>query len=87
MATLVYNIPDTPTRENGAREDRFFKRQRGRSVVPVIPRRATVRVISIPVAVMKRAEDKEMIILLCQKCIFVVSTYKRQYIGKRSSLH
>jgi hypothetical protein len=51
----VYNIPVTPTRENGAREDRFFSRQRGSSVVVVMPRRATVRVMSIPVAVMKRA--------------------------------
>lgn len=57
-------MPDTPTRENGARDDRFFKRQRGRSVVPVMPKRATVRVISTPVAVMKRAGGKDMILHL-----------------------
>ena len=51
----MYSIPVTPTRLNGAREERFLRRQRGRSVVPVMPRRAVVRAISMPVAVMKSA--------------------------------
>ena len=56
MAILVYSIPVTPTRENGAKDDKFFSRHSGSSVVPVIPNNAVVLVMSIPVAVTKRAK-------------------------------
>jgi hypothetical protein len=55
MARLVYNMPVTPTRENGASEDKFFNKHSGSRVVPAIPNSAAVRVTSIPVAVMKSA--------------------------------
>lgn len=48
MASVVYSIPTMPTKENGAREARFFIRHRGRRTTPVTPNNDCVRVAAIP---------------------------------------
>ncbi len=44
-------MPDMPTRENGAKLDRFFNKQSGSKAVVVIPNKDAVRDTSHPVAV------------------------------------
>ena len=37
MATAVYNIPKLPTKEKGAKDDKFFIKHNGKRMVPVKP--------------------------------------------------
>jgi len=43
MANVVNPMPAIPRREKGAKDARFFIRQRGRRIVPVIPKRVLER--------------------------------------------
>lgn len=48
MAMAVYVIPAMPTIENGAKEERFLSRQRGRMIPAVTPNSVLVRDTVIP---------------------------------------
>jgi hypothetical protein len=48
IATAVYNMPRLPTNENGARELKFFMRQRGRRTDTVRPTVTGPFVAAIP---------------------------------------
>lgn len=48
IARAVYIIPKLPTKENGAKEDRFFIRQSGKRTAPVKPRVTGILVEATP---------------------------------------
>jgi hypothetical protein len=48
MATVVYPIPATPSKEKGAKDDKFFSRQRGNRINVVTVRRVMDLETSIP---------------------------------------
>ena len=48
MATVVYPMPATPSREKGAKDDKFFNRQSGNKIKVVTERRVMDLETSIP---------------------------------------
>ena len=48
IPNVVYNIPIIPTRENGAKLDKFFIRHNGKRTIPVTPSSDCVLVATTP---------------------------------------